>query len=189
MVRNLLNPLYSSRKRILITASFLFIGIIIVGMIVIQAWFDYEVKRQLTATETNINSIEILDISFSTKSANLTINASMRNPHNLKISASETNLSVNYGSTNLGIVRLPKIEVQKNIEFLEFNTTLILGSISWLTYIIFGSDLVYDGEVAVNVTGQLTLSAPALFYTVYSTVDIETEIIVTTDIISYIWFN
>ena len=160
---------------------------IILGMIFVQFWFDYEVKKQLNATETDINSIEILNISFSTKSANLTINASISNPHDLKISASETNLSVKYGSINLGIVRLPKIELQKNIEFLEFNSTLILGPIGWLTYFKFGSDLVVDGEVAVNVTGKLTLSAPALFFTVYSTVVIEAEIIVTTDIISFSW--
>jgi len=186
---NLPPTLFSSKKQIVIVAGYLILVILFCGMTVIQAWFDYEVKKQLSATETEINSIDILDISFTKKSANLTINTSLRNPHNIKITASETNLSVKYGSTNLGIVRLPKIEVEKYIEYLVVNTTLVLGDISWLTYIIFGSDLVADGEVAVNVTGKLTLSAPALFYTVYSTVDIEAEIVVTTDIISYTRFD
>ncbi|PWI48477.1 hypothetical protein CEE45_06215 [Candidatus Heimdallarchaeota archaeon B3_Heim] len=179
----MLKFLYSSQKRILITASFLLISSLIFSMIFIQAWFDYEVKRQLNATETNINSIEILD--YSVKGANITVNASVSNPHNIEITTAETNFSILYGTTKMGFVCIPKIILEKKIESMVFNSTFYLVGVNWVTYFLFGTDLVYDGEISVNITGKLKLSAPALFYTVYSTIEINSRITLTTDIISF----
>ncbi len=179
----MLKPLYATRKRILITVvSCLVVGVIL-GMVFVQVWFDYEVKKQLKATETSINSIEILNISYTTKSANLTVNTSISNPHDLDITISETNFSVEYHGTNMGVVCMPKIILTTHLESLVFNTTFVLGGISLFTYLKFGGDLV-DGEVAVNITGKLTLSAPALFFRVYSTTSINSEIVLTTDLIT-----
>ncbi|MHA1975454.1 MAG: hypothetical protein ACW98F_08075 [Candidatus Hodarchaeales archaeon] len=176
--------LFSSRKRVIIAAGLVVVASIVLSMLLIQAWFDYEVKKQLNATETSINSIEILDISVSTKSANLTINTSVSNPHDIEITIAETNFSIEYRATRMGVIRMPKIILKTDLVSLVFNSTFILGDIS-LTYGFFAADLFADGEVSVNIIGTLKLSAPAFFYTVYSTTSINSEIVLTTDIISY----
>ncbi|MHA2155040.1 MAG: hypothetical protein ACXABU_06860 [Candidatus Hodarchaeales archaeon] len=181
----MLKVLYSSGRRIIITASLVLVVSLLLSMILIQAWFDSEVKKQLNATETSINSIEVLDISYTTKSANLTINASVSNPHDIEITVAETNFSIEYHGTRMGVVRMPKIILESNLVSLVFNTTFILGGILPSTYSYFAIDLFADGEVSVNITGSLTLSAPALFFTVYSTTSINTEIVLSMDLILY----
>jgi hypothetical protein len=158
-------------------------------MIIIQAWFDHEVKSQLNATETTINSIEVLDISYSTRSANLTVNTSVSNPHDITITIAESNFSIKYHGTKMGFVHMPRIILESKSDTLIFNTTFVLGAINIWTYGFFGADLVADGEVTVNLTGKLRLSALALFFTVHSSIEVNSEIILTTDLISYTEMN
>lgn len=165
----------------MITLASLFLIGIFFSMVIIQVWFDHEVKKQLNATETTINSIEVLDISWSTRSANLTVNTSVSNPHDISITIAESNFSIEYRGTKMGYLSIPKIILKTDLDNLVFNTTFILGGIVFLTYFFFAEDLT-DGEVAVNLTGKLRLSAPALFFTVYSSTAINTEILLTTDL-------
>ena len=154
----------------------------IASALTLQSWFDYEVQKQLDATDADIYEINVTAISLSPISVNLTVNVSFSNPHNLKITALEANFSIKYGTAQLGIITLPEMLLSTNSSFLLVNTTFHIFVSQWLAYSFFFYDLVSDGQALVNISGKLVLKAPALFITVWSSNQIEKQISLTTDL-------
>jgi hypothetical protein len=157
-------------------------GLLIVSALTLQSWFDYEVQKQLDATEADINEIIVTEYNITLLSVNITVNTSFSNPHNLKVTVLEANLSVLYNNAELGVLSLPEMILSKKSSFLLINTTFYAFAEKWLSFSFFIVDLAWDNEVFVNISGQLVLKAPALFITVRSTNQIEKEIALTLDL-------
>jgi hypothetical protein len=180
-----------------IILSFLIIsGLLIISALTLQSWFDYEVQKQLDATEADINEITVREIDYYSTSVNLTVNTSFSNPYDLKITVLETNFSIRYSNTQfriinaqLGVITLPEMKLSRNSSFLIINTTFHISLSQWWAYLIFVGDILGDGEALVNISGQLFLKAPALFVTVRSTNQIEKEIELTLDLFTLTKFD
>ena len=153
-----------------------------ISMLLMQAWFDNEVQKQLDDTEAEINSIKIIDIGLWTRTVNVTVNTSVNNPHDIHVTIIPANLSIEYVNAQLGIISLPEIALEGHSKTVVFNATFHVPEIHWTAYYTFFWDLVDDYEVTVNVSGVLTLEAPALFGTVSSTVEIHKELVLVTDL-------
>ncbi len=157
-------------------------GMFVVSTILLQSWFDYEVQKQLDATDADINEIIVTDYNVTSLSVNITVNTSFSNPHNLRITVLEANFSVRYNNAQLGVITLPEMVLSKKFSFLQLNTTFYAFAEQWFSFSLFILDLVWDNQVFVNISGQLVLKAPALFVTVSSTNQIEKEIVLTLDL-------
>jgi len=159
-------------------------GGIVLSTIFLQVWVDNEVQKQLENTETDINSISITGITLSPMAANLTINTSASNPHDIVVTLEESELKILYEGSQLGLVCLPEIIIQEQISSLVFNTTIELANVSWIlagVYVNFFTDFIADDNVTIRVTGPLTMHAPALFTVVTSTVVYDRNITVTSE--------
>ena len=169
-------------KRLLIPLiSGLLIGGLVLSAVFLQLWVDNEVQKQLGQTETEINSILITNITSSPIAANLTINISATNPHNLVVTIEESELKILYEGSQLGVIHLPRIIIEEYCASLVFNTTFELTGVSWIVWGVFLYDFLYDDEVTVQVTGPLTMHAPAWFITVTTTIIYDTEITMTSE--------
>ena len=171
------------RKPVLLAFITVIIAIITLGMVLTQSWFESEIEKQLNDTETQINSIEVLDIGLLTRSVSIEVNASVENPHDIKVTVRPANLSVEYYNAQLGVIYLPKIIIEEYSKTVIFNATFQVPTIHWTAYYNFFADLIDDYEVTVNVTGLLTVQAPALFGVVTAEVEVHTEVVLVTDII------
>ncbi len=158
-------------------------GGLVLSMLFLQAWVDNEVQKQLESTETDINSISITGITLSPMAANLTINTSASNPHDIVVTLEESELKILYRGSQLGTVLLPEMIIQEQITSLIVNTTIELGNVSWYVYLAFFYDFIADDNVTIRVTGPLTMHAPALFMVVTSTVIYDRNITVTSEAI------
>lgn len=170
-------------KYLLIIVITILICSIPVSMILMQAWFENEVQKQLGDTEADINSIEIISLNIALRAILVTVNTSVNNPHDVQITIIPANLSVEYLNGQLGIIFVPEITLEGLSKIAVFNATFHIPDIPWLGWWNFLNDLIDDNEVAVNVSGVLTITAPALFGRVSSTVDVVKEIVLYTDLI------
>ena len=170
-----------SKRVIIPVISALLMGGVVLSLLFIQAWVDKEVQKQLESTETDINSISITGITLSPMAANLTINTSASNPHDIVVTLEESELKILYEGSQLGTVHLPEIIIQEQITSLIFNTTIELVNVSWYVYLTFFYDFIADDNVTIRVTGPLTMHAPALFMMVTSTVIYDRNITVTSE--------
>jgi hypothetical protein len=171
------------RKPVLLTVMAIVIVSIILGMVLTQSWFESEIQKQLTDTETEINSIEIYSISLWTRSVSIEVNTSVENPHDIVVTVNPANLSVEYINAQLGVIHLPRIEIEEYSKTVLFNATFQVPTIHWTAYYEFFTDLIDDSEVTVNVTGSLTVQAPSLFGVVTAEVEMHTEVVLVTDLI------
>jgi hypothetical protein len=171
------------RKPVLLTVSVIIIVSITLGMVLTQSWFETEIEKQLTDTETEINSIEIYAISLWTRSVSIEVNTSVENPHDIVVTVKPTNLSVEYYNVQLGVVYLPKVVIEEYSKTVLFNATFQVPTIHWTAYYDFFTDLIDDSEVTVNVTGLLTVQAPSLFGVVTAEVEMHTEVVLVTDLV------
>ena len=171
------------RKPVLLAFLIIIIAGITLGTVLTQLWFESEIENQLTDTETQINSIEIFDIGLWTRSVSLKVNASVENPHDIKVTVRPANLSVEYYNAQLGVIYLPQITIEEYSKTIIFNATFQVPTIHWTAYYNFFADLIDDYEVTVNVTGLLTAQAPSLFGVVTAEVEMHTEVVLVTDLI------
>lgn len=170
-----------SKRVFILVIGVLLVGGIAISAIVLQTWIDNEVQKQLENTETNINSVSITDITFYPMAANLTVNISASNPHDIVVTLDETQFKILYKGTQFGLIYLPEIIIEEYVTFLIINTTLELTGISLSAYWTFFSDFISDDNVTVRVTGPLTMHAPALFLVVTSSITYDTNITVSTE--------
>ena len=119
-----------SKRVIIPVICTLLLGGIILSMLFLQAWVDNEVQKQLESTETDINSISITGITLTPMAANLTINTSASNPHDIVVTLDETQFKILYKGTQFGVIYLPELIIEKNATSIIINTTLELSEVS-----------------------------------------------------------
>ena len=171
---------FSKRVIIPIIGVFLVIGIIVSGVI-IQNLIDDEVQKQLENTETEVNSVKITGITLTPMAANLTVNISASNAHDIVVTIDPTQLKILYRGIQFGLIHLPEMVIREYITSLKVNTTMELTGVSWWSYLAFFNDF-FDGyNVTIRITGPLTMHTPALFMVVTSSVTYDTNITVTSE--------
>ena len=77
------------------------------------------------------------------------------------------------------VVYVPQLEIAEVINFLVFNTSVEIQDNSIDVYIDFAFELVWEREVIINLKGDMTVYAQALFLTVTSTATLDMEMVLT----------